>query len=71
MDIFEILLYVLVVSSIIAVGFVITVLFRVNRILSRVEKVAAIGEQISDAIIAFESLPALIIKKITQHFFGK
>ncbi|MFZ4461284.1 MAG: hypothetical protein ACOYN2_01740 [Patescibacteria group bacterium] len=71
MDIFEILLYVLVVSSIIAVGLLCTVLFRVNRILARAEKVIAIGEQVSDAILAFESLPGLILKKITQHFFGK
>lgn len=71
MDIFEILLYVLVVSSIIAVGLLCTVLFRVNRILVRAEKVIAIGEQISDAILAFESLPGLILKKITQYFFGK
>ena len=71
MDLFTILLYVLVVLSIVAVTFLIVIFFRVNQLLARMERVAAVGEHITDAIIAFESLPALVIKKITKYFFEK
>lgn len=69
-DPFALLIYILIVLAIIALAFLIAILFRVHRIVKRVERISAYADQFGRVLSAWEKMPSLILGRIFEKFFG-